>query len=177
MRILLITFLTLFFFGRPVSAQNAQVVTVIKEAQLEQTARTAEREKIIDITVKHVADGDANVGIGVLHRPIMKSDGPINAILHHNQTEVYRIMAGIGTLATSSKMIDITQLDPEGFTVKNLTGPSDFGKIVDIENSQKLSKGDIVIIPAGVAHGFSEITQAIDYMVVRIDPDQLVTLK
>jgi len=177
MRFLLVTMLILFPFGISVSAQNAQVATVIKGAQIEETARKAEREKIIDITVKHVQDGDANVGIGVLHRPIMKSDGPINAILHHNQTEVYRIMAGVGTLATSLKMIDVTQLDPDGFTVKNLTGPSDFGKIVEVENSQKLSKGDIVIIPAGVAHGFSEITQAIDYMVVRIDPDKLVALK
>lgn len=177
MRILLVIMLSLFPFGISVSAQNAQVVTVIKEAQLEATARKAEREKIIDITVKHVEDGDANVGIGVLHRPTMKSDGPITAILHHNQTEVYRIMAGAGTLATSSSMIDIRPLDPEGYTVKNLTGPSDFGKITHIENSQKLSKGDIVIIPAGLAHGFSEITQAIDYMVVRIDPDKLVALK
>ena len=33
------------------------------------------------------------------------------------------------------------------------------------------------IIPAGVAHGFSEITAPITYMVVRIDPERLVALK
>lgn len=159
------------------NANDAQVVTVIKSATLEETARKAESEKIIDISVKHVEVADGNVGIGVLHRPVMKSDGPITAILHHNQSEVYRIMAGAGTLATSSSMIDIKPLDPEGFTVLNLTGPSDFGKIINVENSQHITKGDIVIIPAGIAHGFSEITEAIDYMVVRIDPDKLVALK
>ena len=177
MRIL--TALALIFLQISISAaaQEVQVITVIKSETLEETARKAERKKIIDITVRHVVDGDSNVGIGVLHRPVMKADGPINAILHHNQTEVYRIMAGAGTLATSSALTDVRPLDPTGFTVINLTGPSDFGKIVDVENSQHLSKGDIVIIPAGVAHGFSEITEAIDYMVVRIDPDKHVALK
>ncbi len=156
---------------------NAQYATVVTAETLEETARHAEREKIIDITVRHVEDGDARVGIGVLHRPVMKSDGPITAILHHNQTEVYRIMKGKGVLATSASMTDIRPLDPEGFTVKNLTGPSDFGKIVTPEQSQAVKEGDIVIIPAGIAHGFSEITEAIDYMVVRIDPDKMVALK
>lgn len=156
---------------------SAQEITVIKAATLEQTARKAEREKIIDITVKHVKDGDQNVGIGVLHRPVMKAEGPIGAIMHHKQTEVYRIMAGSGTLATSSAMTDIRPLDPSGFTVLNLTGPSDLGRIVDVEKSQYVTTGDIVIIPAGIAHGFSEITEAIDYMVVRIDPEKLVNLK
>ncbi len=160
-----------------VFAQNAQVITVIKSATLEETARKAEQDKIIDIAVKHVEAPGGNIGIGVLHRPVMKSEGAISAILHHNQSEVYRIMAGKGTLATSSNMTEVRPLDPVGFTVINLTGPSDFGKIVHVENSQTVSKGDIVIIPAGIAHGFSEITKAIDYMVVRIDPDKLVALK
>jgi len=177
MRILTALVLMLIPFGLTAAAQEAQLITVIKSETLEETARKAEREKIIDITIRHVVDGEAQVGIGVLHRPVMKSDGPINAILHHNQTEVYRIMAGAGTLATASGMSDVRPLDPTGFTVINLTGPSDFGKIVNVENSQHLSKGDIVIIPAGTAHGFSEITEAIDYMVVRIDPDKHVALK
>jgi quercetin dioxygenase-like cupin family protein len=50
------------------------------------------------------------------------------------------------------------------------------GTIAD-GTSQVISPGDIVFIPAGVAHGFSEITEAITYIVYRIDPDQLVELK
>jgi mannose-6-phosphate isomerase-like protein (cupin superfamily) len=172
--VLLLIFCT---FGLNAFAHDTNVLTAIKSETLEETARKAEREKIIDITVKHVVDGNRHVGIGVLHRPVMKSENTIAAILHHNQTEVYRIMAGAGTLAISESMTDIRPLDPEGFTVKNLTGPSDFGIIADVKQSQHVKKGDIVIIPAGIAHGFSEITEAIDYMVVRIDPDKLVALK
>ena len=61
--------------------------------------------------------------------------------------------------------------------VTNLTGPSDVGIITEVEASQLIETGDIVIIPAGLAHGFSEITVPITYMVVRIDPDRLVALK
>ena len=54
---------------------------------------------------------------------------------------------------------------------------SDTGIITDIEHSQLIDERDVVIIPAGVAHGFSEITEAITYMVVRVDPEKLVALK
>ena len=86
-------------------------------------------------------------------------------------------MAGSGTLVTSATMTGSEAIDPDGFVVKNLTGPSDLGIIDNAESSQLIETGDIVIIPAGVAHGFSEITAPITYMVVRIDPDRLVELK
>jgi uncharacterized cupin superfamily protein len=73
-------------------------------------------------------------------------------------------------------MTDLRELDPEGGTVLRLTGPSAMGTI-EGGTSQIVGPGDIVFIPAGVAHGFSEITEAITYIVYRIDPDQLVELK
>jgi len=86
-------------------------------------------------------------------------------------------MSGAGTLVTGSSMSATSPYDPEGYVVVNLTGPSDRGIIEEIDNSQLIGEGDIVIIPAGVAHGFSEITEPITYMVVRIDPEKLVALK
>ena len=86
-------------------------------------------------------------------------------------------MAGSGTLVTSKSMIEAAALAADGFVVQKLTGPSDVGVIVEIENSQLIGEGDVVIIPAGGAHGFSEITEAITYMVVRVDPEKLVALK
>ena len=84
---------------------------------------------------------------------------------------------GSGTLVTSSTMTAAEPIDPDGYVVTNLTGPSDTGVIETIEGSQLIGEGDIVIIPAGVAHGFSEITSPITYMVVRVDPERLVALK
>ncbi|MDG1004708.1 MAG: hypothetical protein P8N58_07475 [Emcibacteraceae bacterium] len=74
MRIFITTLITFWSIWINTSAQDTNVITVIKSKILEQIAREAERKKIIDITVKHVVDGEQHVGIGFLHRPVMKSE-------------------------------------------------------------------------------------------------------
>jgi mannose-6-phosphate isomerase-like protein (cupin superfamily) len=151
--------------------------TVIGADTLQAAQQAAPADSVSDQAIRHVESAEGNLGIGVVHRPVIAAGGPVNAILHHRQSEVYRVMAGSGTLVTSSTLAERSPLDPAGHVVTNLTGPSDVGVITEPESSQLIESGDIVIIPAGVAHGFSEITDAITYMVVRIDPDRLVTLK
>ena len=154
-----------------------KVVTIISSETLESTKVAAPADSVSDQPVRHVVSAEGNLGIGVVHRPIIEAGGPIRSIQHHKQSEVYRVMAGSGTLVTSKGMSESTALAADGYVVTNLTGPSDTGIITDIENSQLIGTGDIVIIPAGVAHGFSEITDACSDRVVRIDPEQLVQLK
>jgi mannose-6-phosphate isomerase-like protein (cupin superfamily) len=154
-----------------------KVVTIIKDDVLLQAMQDAPADGISDQPIRHVVSAEGNLGIGVVHRPTIEKGGPIAAIQHLNQSEVYRVMAGAGTLVTSAAMVDNRSLDADGYVVQNLTGPSDVGTINSPAHSQLIQAGDIVIIPAGVAHGFSEITEAITYMVVRVDPDELVALK
>jgi hypothetical protein len=40
--------------------------------------------------------------------------------------------------------------------------------------SRKVGPGDIIIIPNGVAHGWSQITDHVDYLSVRPDPDRVL---
>ncbi len=159
------------------TAADYKVATVISADALKAAMAEAPADSVSDKPLSHVESAEGRIGIGVVHRPVIEAGGPINAIQHHKQSEVYRVMAGSGTLVTSSVMEESEAIDPEDYIVTNLTGPSDYGIITSVENSQHIGIGDIVIIPAGVAHGFSEITQAITYMVVRIDPDRLVELK
>jgi len=154
-----------------------KVATVIGAAVLEETAAAAPADEVSDQPVSHVESAEGRLGIGIVHRPAIEAGGPVQAIQHHQQSEVYRVMSGAGTLVTSASMSAAEPLDPDGYIVRQLTGPSDTGIITDIESSQAIVAGDIVIIPAGVAHGFSEITEPITYMVVRIDPERLVALK
>ncbi len=157
--------------------QDFRTATVISATALETAMHEAAPDRVSDQPLSHVESAEGRLGIGVVHRPVIALGSPIDAIQHHKQSEVYRVMAGKGVLVTSKSMDDNAVIDPEGFIVQNLVGPSDRGVIVDIENSQPIGAGDIVIIPAGVAHGFSEISEAITYMVVRIDPERLVALK
>jgi len=159
------------------AASDYKVVTIISSDTLDAAREAAPEDRVSDQPIKHVESAEGNLGIGVVHRPVIAAGGPIRAIQHHQQSEVYRVMGGSGTLVTSAGMSDSSPLDPEGYVVTNLVGPSDTGIITDIEHSQLIGEGDVVIIPAGVAHGFSEITEAITYMVVRVDSERLVALK
>jgi len=151
--------------------------TILTADALDTAMAEAPADRVSDQPMTHVESAEGRLGVGVVHRPLIEAGGPINGIRHHNQSEVYRVMAGAGTLVTSKTMTETTELAADGFVVTNLTGPSDVGVIVDVEDSRPIGEGDIVIIPAGLAHGFSEITEVITYMVVRIDPERLVALK
>ena len=173
-----VTAMLALLFMSGASADDAfKVATIIPAETLDAIAAAAPTDRVSDESIRHVESAEGRLGIGVVHRPVVAAGGPIVAIQHHQQSEVYRVMAGSGTLVTSASMADAEALDPEGPVVTDLTGPSDRGVIETVENSQLIGEGDIVIIPAGVAHGFSEITEPITYMVVRIDPERLVTLR
>jgi mannose-6-phosphate isomerase-like protein (cupin superfamily) len=154
-----------------------KVATVISSGVLEHAKAIAPPDSVSDQPLSHVESAAGRLGIGVVHRPVIKAGGAIDAIRHHKQSEVYRVMSGSGTLVTSAKMTEASPIDPDGFIVQNLVGPSDLGVITEFTHSQLIGEGDVIIIPAGVAHGFSEITDPITYMVVRIDPEGLVALK
>jgi mannose-6-phosphate isomerase-like protein (cupin superfamily) len=154
-------------------AQEAAEATYMKATEIAETIARAPEGRVSDQQIRNVDAGGYHVGVGVVQRPPTTS---LSAIQHHRQTEVYYVVAGAGTLVTSPDLASPRALDPDGSIVRTLTGPSDIGRIED-GASRSVSAGDMVIIPEGIAHGFSEITQAITYIVVRVDPDRLVELK
>lgn len=138
------------------------------------TMAAAPEGRVSDQSIRMIDAGGYNVGIGLVRRP---STRPGGAIQHHHQTEVYYVVEGSGTLITGGTLVDGQPLDPDGDTVKNLTGPSSVGPRIQGGESQRIGKDDMLIIPAGTAHGFSNIEEDIAYLVIRVDPDQLVQLK
>ncbi|WP_423928791.1 cupin domain-containing protein [Candidatus Palauibacter sp.] len=155
------------------NAQENPAATHISAADILATTGSAPEGRVSDQQIRHIDAGGHNVGLGVVQRPPSSSLG---AIQHHKQTEVYYVVSGRGTLVTGGELTDGRALDPEGQTVRTLTGPSSVGGIEGGE-SRDVGPGDMVIIPAGSPHGFSEITETITYIVVRVDPEQLVELK
>ena len=154
----------------PVPAASA---IVISSAALDEVIAAAPRGRVSDQQIRMIDAGGHNVGLGVVHRP---ASAPGGAIQHHQQTEIYRVMEGAGVLVTGEALADARPLDPDGMVVQQLTGPSSMGTIEGGE-SHRIATGDMIIIPAGVAHGFSSLESDITYVVVRVDPDQVVRLK
>ena len=94
--------------------------------------------------------------------------GTPGAIAHDQQTEGYLIVSGSGTLVTGGKIVNGRKSPPESEVTKVLNGPSCSGTTVGADVVKKVVKtGDIIIIPAGVPHGWSDIPEHVDYLSFR----------
>jgi mannose-6-phosphate isomerase-like protein (cupin superfamily) len=118
--------------------------------------------------------GGYNVGVGVVQRPGSATQGSIE---HDKLTEVYYVLEGTGTLVTGGTQTNAKPVSPESATFRELTGPSSTGTGVAGGQSRRIGPGDVVIIPPGVPHWFSGVEGTIRYLVVRVDPERLLTLK
>ncbi|MEZ5421455.1 MAG: cupin domain-containing protein [Vicinamibacterales bacterium] len=101
--------------------------------------------------------------------------GTATGIAHDHQTETYIIVSGGGTLVTGGHIANGRKSAPDSQVTTTLNGPSCSGRIEGADVVKKVVKpGDIVIIPAGVPHGWIDIADHVDYLSVRPDPDRVL---
>jgi mannose-6-phosphate isomerase-like protein (cupin superfamily) len=94
--------------------------------------------------------------------------GTPGMIAHDQQTEGYLIISGSGTLVTGGKIVNGRKSAAESEVTKVLNGPSCSGTAVGADIVKKVVKtGDIIIIPAMVPHGWTDITDHVDYLSFR----------
>jgi hypothetical protein len=116
--------------------------------------------------VEHCSTGPA---------PANAMGGVPGGISHDDETETYIIVSGGGTLVTGGVIANGTKSGPESEVTKVLNGPSCSGMIVGPDVVKRVVvPGDIIIIPFGVPHGWTEITDHVDYLSVRPDPDHVL---
>ena len=103
------------------------------------------------------------------------ADATPGGIAHDHQTETYIIVSGGGTLVTGGKIVNGRKSAPDSEVTKVLNGPSCSGAIAGPDVVKRVVKvGDIIIIPANVPHGWTDITDHVDYLSVRPDPDRVL---
>lgn len=101
--------------------------------------------------------------------------GTATGIAHEHQTETYLITSGGGTLVTGGHIVNGRKSAPDSQVTRVLNGPSCSGRIEGPDVVKRVVKpGDIIIIPAGVPHGWIEIADHVDYLSVRPDPDRVL---
>jgi hypothetical protein len=101
--------------------------------------------------------------------------GTPTGIAHDHQTETYIIVSGSGTLVTGGRIANGRKSAPDSQVTRILNGPSCSGPIVGSDVVRRVVKtGDIIIIPAGVPHGWTDIADHVDYLSVRPDPDRVL---
>ncbi len=128
-----------------------------------------------DRQIKVVDVGKLNVGVGVLEqRARTTADGaPVSGISHSQVTEVYYILSGSGMLITGTEVEGARPLAADSEVVQVAVGPSDLGTFVGGER-RMVGEGDVVVIPAGVLHGWVEIPDHVRYLSIRPDPDRVL---
>ncbi len=142
--------------------------------------------------------GGLNLSVGIIHRNAInpagggggrggggaaQSDCGVSSgeasgargIQHLHQTETYIIVSGAGTLVTGGSILNGRMSSPTGIVTTTLNGPSCSGAIVGDVQIRDVVVGDIIIIPAGVPHGWLSVPRHVDYLSVRPDPDRVLS--
>ena len=130
----------------------------------------------VDRQISVVDIGKLNVAVGVLHRgPTGDNAGPTTAIEHSQVTEVYYVVSGSGTLITGTAVDDQEQVSADAEIVQVAVGPSSRATFREQGNQvREISEGDVVVIPAGVFHGWRDIADHVTYLSIRPDPDRVL---
>jgi hypothetical protein len=181
-------------------AQNPKGATYITAEQV----KAVNALPGVDRQIVNVDVGNTNLAVGVIHRgrsgappagtgataaapaaPVTPPEpcgekgtvppGSPTGLWHQGQTETYIIISGSGTLVTGGRVMNGRKSAPDSQVTKVLNGPSCSGSIVgDDVVKRVVNVGDIIIIPAGLPHGWADIGDHVDYLSVRPDPQRTI---
>jgi mannose-6-phosphate isomerase-like protein (cupin superfamily) len=87
-----------------------------------------------------------------------RREAPGQAELHALDTDIFHVLEGSATLVTGGQITDAKETAPNERRGTAITG----GK------SQKLVKNDIVVVPKGVPHQFTEVQAPFLYYTVKV---------
>ena len=154
--------LPLFALLLTLSAEQAQVpATFITREEHEQILKEQTEKNVVDRPIKatNVLGGKASVARLRRVRP------ETSALIHDYVTETYYIMSGSGTFVTGGSLGGAKPTDLSNVNA----GMSQTGARVG-GDARRVKAGDIVIVPAGTPHSFSELDGPIEYLVYRFEP-------
>jgi quercetin dioxygenase-like cupin family protein len=78
--------------------------------------------------------------------------------VHDKETDVIYVVDGEATFVTGGKMIDGKVTKPGQWMGENINGGE----------PHHLTKGDVIVVPAGTPHWFKEVPSSISYYVVKV---------
>ena len=84
--------------------------------------------------------------------------GPGQVELHEKETDVLYVIDGAATFVTGGTMVGGKTNKPGQMLGTDIQGGE----------THHLTKGDVMVIPAGIPHWFKEVPQSISYYVVKV---------
>jgi mannose-6-phosphate isomerase-like protein (cupin superfamily) len=151
--------------------------TYIRESEIQEYAKKAMAEKLIDQQVRDIDIGKSHVGIGVVYRARLTGAAAESVAEHDFVSEVYHIIDGSATLVTGPDLVGKKRRPADLETVRLFNGPGNNASSIRNGVAHELKAGDVIVIPAGTGHQFTKIDDHITYLMVRIDPDKVTPLR
>ena len=84
--------------------------------------------------------------------------GPGQVEVHDHETDIFYVTEGDATLVTGGTMVGGKQTAPGQHRGTDINGGQ----------AQRLKKGDVVTIPAGVPYWFKDVSPSISYLTVKV---------
>ena len=129
-------------------------------------------------TPKQIADAAAAAAkaepCGLKDAPAGAKVVPSGSIAHDSTAETYIVIKGSGTLVTGGQIVKGRRSAPDSDVTTTLNGPSCSGNVVGTPVQTPMKVGDIAVIPAGIPHGWTNITTEVVYLSVRPDPKHVL---
>jgi hypothetical protein len=176
-------FITAIAFIAPVAisatSEPSTEAALLTASTISQAIKAMPAKAALDQPLRTVDGGTANVGIFIVHRPQEPDQGCTiehDTLMNDRTTSIFLVLDGAGTLVTGGELTNPTPLSSDDPDLQ-LVGSGSRGKGIQNGQSRRIGKGDVVIIPAGVPHGFSAIEKSITYQVVRVDSGKILPLK
>jgi mannose-6-phosphate isomerase-like protein (cupin superfamily) len=154
--------------------------TYIPVSELDAYTAKAIKYNLVDQQVRSVDIGKMQIGIGMVTRGrLLPADANRKGIVaeHEQISEVYHVIDGSATLLTGPDLVGAVKRPATERTVVLQNGPGWSSDSITNPQVNHLKAGDVIVIPAGTGHWFTEIPDHITYMMVRIDPDKVVPTK
>ena len=148
------------------TTDSGKVAFDITKADVDAVLKQMPPQGAIDATLRVLDLGKSNLAISLVHRSPTKGD-PTTGTYHDTITEIYIIMSGSGVLTTGGT----TNKKPRSEFLM-ATGPGGSATVGPGAYSRKVQAGDIIVIPPGVVHAWSEIPDQCTYLTIRPDPDR-----
>jgi glc operon protein GlcG len=88
----------------------------------------------------------------------LRRDAPGEVEVHDRDTDIFYVLEGSANFVTGGTATEPRTTGPGETRAKSITGGE----------QQRLSKGDIMVIPNGVPHWFKEVTGPFVYYMVKV---------
>ena len=154
------------------AAQAPLPATDVTAAQIQAFLKALPRDAVSDRPIRVVDVGGYRVGVYGVFRP---KSARQQATFHQTKvTEIYQMLDGAATLVTGGSIVDPVNTSAAAKSIghSSVVGPSIQGGV-----SRRLAKGDVVIIPGGTPHWWSNLETDITYLIFRPDPESSIPLK